>query len=379
MRTVIIRPHRYQQFGRAERDTNFYLITDSPESFTIEQDGSYHSCQILVYSDDKNFLELIEQTQEPAHVLVICPNHFISSIEPQQISQRKLAIMAANSAPTSIKAIEHFAKVVENTDPLAQKEFADRFFSLIEQSDFLRITDEEYKVSATFSHFDDEHYEWFEQGGYLDWGCQQLAPSGELSVLPLAHGQFDFQRKLAINGEIALRGFPILHSGKPSFLAADQARIYGQLSVLKEHAVLAKVENGMITQLDATHPSVEAAKAMLEMMFAVDSRYAQIWELGFGINTALDIWDDNTAMNEVYGGENGVLHFGIGLTPFTQYHLDIICPSTKVLTNKGELLIGSSHNTRSSNSSKKIVRHTVSICPCDTQSIPNLAQPLNPT
>lgn len=363
MERIVIRPHKYRQFGSANQDTHFYLITDLVDSFMIEQDGSYKSCEILTYNHG-DFIELINQTKEPAHILAICPEHFISSIQPDKVGLRKLAIMAANSAPTSVEAVNHFVKVLEDTDPLAQRRFADRFFDIIEHSSTLEIVDEEYGTSANFYHYANEDYEWFEQGGPLDWSCQQIVPSGELSVLPLAHGEFDAERKLAINGEIALRGIPILHSGKPSFLATDQARIYRELSVLQEYAIIAKVENGVITQLNATHSSVESAKSMLEMMFAVDSRYAQIWELGFGINTELKIWPDNTAMNEVYGGDNGAVHWGLGLTPFTQYHLDIICPWTKVLSNNGELLIGSSHSKIASSSKEKIVRNTVTTCPC---------------
>ena len=342
MKKIEIRPSRYQQFGCLNEDVNFYLITDSPESFVIEQNESYYSHQVLIYRDEEDFSQLIENTQEPAHILVICPNHFISSIEAEQVGQRKIAVMAANSAPTSMEAIEHFIKVLEKTDPLAQEKFANRFFEIIESSQSLKIINEEYQVSAIFAHFDDEHYEWFEQSGTLNYGGQQIVPSGELSVLPLAHGQFNPECKLAINGEIALKGYPIVHSGKSSFLATDQARIYTQLSALQKYGIIAKVENGVITKLDATHSSVESAKSMLEALFAVDSRYATIWELGFGINTQLKIWPDNTAMNEVYGGDNGVLHWGLGLTPFTQYHLDIICPSTKVFTDQGNLLMGSS-------------------------------------
>ena len=45
-------------------------------------------------------------------------------------------------------------------------------------------------------------------------------------------------------------------------------------------------------------------------------------------------------MNEVYGGEHGCLHWGLGLTPFTQYHLDIISPDTTVYTENGEVILG---------------------------------------
>ena len=45
-------------------------------------------------------------------------------------------------------------------------------------------------------------------------------------------------------------------------------------------------------------------------------------------------------MNEVYGGTEGCLHWGLGLTPYTQYHLDIISPGTTVYTDAGEVVLG---------------------------------------
>src|SRR5207249_6300741 len=65
-----------------------------------------------------------------------------------------------------------------------------------------------------------------------------------------------------------------------------------------------------------------------------------IWEIGFAINTFLDILPGNHAMNEVFGGTRGCLHWGLGLTPFTQYHIDMICPNTLVLNSNSEVLLG---------------------------------------
>jgi len=80
---------------------------------------------------------------------------------------------------------------------------------------------------------------------------------------------------------------------------------------------------------------------MLEHMFAVDSRYRIVWEIGHALNVSLDILPGNHAMNEVYGGVEGCLHWGLGLTPFTQYHLDIISPYTSVIGGAtGDVLLG---------------------------------------
>jgi hypothetical protein len=36
----------------------------------------------------------------------------------------------------------------------------------------------------------------------------------------------------------------------------------------------------------------------------------------------------------------GVLHLGFGLLPFTQYHLDVICPGIRVKSPLGQELLG---------------------------------------
>jgi hypothetical protein len=230
--------------------------------------------------------------------------------------------------------------LLEVDNVLEQQAFADRLFDIGPNSQYLRIVDRKYGTEAVFHHLD-ESYEWHDQSGVLDWGGQQLAPAGEVSVLPLQHGEYSSQLNLAINGQIAFRGLPILHSGRVNFLRADQARLYESLKTMREHAIIATVKDGNVTDLQCTHPDAAPAKHTLEAMFWSDSRYRRIWEVGFGINLSLTMVPGNVAMNETYGGENGVVHFGLGLTPYTQYHLDIICPHLLILTDNDEVFLGS--------------------------------------
>ncbi|HXI25081.1 MAG TPA: hypothetical protein VNG71_14555, partial [Pyrinomonadaceae bacterium] len=281
---------------------------------------------------------------EPAHVLVASPNVFFRSPEEEMIGpRRKLVAMACNSTPTSLEAVAHFLGVIERTDPQRQLAFAERFFELGRSSEWLEIVDEQYGTRARFNHLDDS-YEWNQQAGPLEWGEQQIAPAGEISVLPTEITEFNADLRLAINGEIAFRGLPITHSGEPSFLREDQARIFSLLRHMEEHAIIARVENGVVQEIQESHPAVSPAVRMLEAMFEVDSRYRIIWELGFAINTELTLLGGNYAMNEVYGGTNGCLHFGLGLTPYTQYHVDIISPGIRVYTSRGELLLGTARH-----------------------------------
>jgi hypothetical protein len=209
-----------------------------------------------------------------------------------------------------------------------------------------------------FDH-QDESYFWSEQAGRIDYGQQQLAPPGEISVLPLRITDFDESLDLELNGTIALQGYPILHNGTPSFQRSDQKRLHSDLATLENAPILAHVRKGHIESVEAFSPAVQPALDVLEAMFRVDSRYRKVWEIGFAINTRHELIAGNTAMNETYGGTEGALHFGLGLTPYTQYHLDIICPFTRVLTDKDEVLIGSLAET-----STRIVRNKSAGCVC---------------
>jgi len=165
-------------------------------------------------------------------------------------------------------------------------------------------------------------------------------PAGEISVLPIDITEFEENLRLPLNGEIVLRGYPILHSGTPSFSRADQARIHGRLSVLQDHAVICRVESGLIVDIRPDSAGAAPAIDMLNAMFEVDSRYRMVWEMGHALNTSLELVPGNNAMNEVYGGTAGCLHWGLGLTPYTQFHLDIISPDTTVYTDNDIIVLG---------------------------------------
>ncbi len=336
---VTVRPHLYPTFSKTE-PANFYVITSPAwqDKIAIETDSSYVDTGVLVY-DGQDLAEVVNRAKEPAHVIIIAPDSYIRSIEDHEVGKRIICCMATNSTPTCLEDVAYFLESAERTIPEEQEKLGNRIFELGEDSEYLEWRDDQYGVSAIFRHQDDT-LEWHEQTGPLTWGNQQLMPSGEVSVMPEFILNYDSSKLLDINGEIAFKGFPILHSGSVSFLRSDQERLHQKLLGIVDHAVIAKIEGGRITHLRASHPDVVPALEVMEAMMAVDSRYANLWEIGHGINTDFKLYPKNVAMNEVYGAENGAIHFGLGLIPWTQYHLDIICPQIKVLNDKGELIIG---------------------------------------
>lgn len=346
MGRILIDPTRMRQFGSPD-GAEFVLVTnaDMAERFDVRAGGEYAGARIIHFREGERFADILPQIPERAHVLVASPHAFFQSPPSGTIGKwRKLIAMACNSTPTTIETMRHFVAMVEATDPHAQQEMVDRFFHRGERTAWLDFHDARYGTHARFNHLS-EDYKWNEQAGILGWGEQQLAPSGEVSVLPLHIWDFDTDLSLDIEGELVIEGIPILHHGTPSYHPADQDRIYHRLAHMKSGAILAKVSRGAVAALEPLSPEAAPAVDMLERMFDIDSRYRVLWEIGFAVNTALKLYEGNTAMNEVYGGTNGTIHLGLGLTPYTQYHLDIICPNISIMSAEGDLIFGAPIDT----------------------------------
>lgn len=365
---VIVHPERYRQFGEPG-GASFCLITnlDLVDRFLIQDGGAYRSTKTVTFDVGDSVDDVLRTAvPERAHVLVISPQWLFRSPIPEQLGRtRKLLAMPCNSTPTSLSAIARFLEVMERTDPQAQQVMADRFFELAESSDQLEIVDDRYGTRAVFHHLAAD-FEWNLQAGVLEWGDQQIAPAGEISALPTQVMRFDPSLRLEIDGELALSGQPIVHSGMPSFSRSDQARVHERLAGARSHAVIATVRGGVVTGLRATHPDAEPAAQMLESLFEVDSRYRIIWELGVGINAALELVPGNLGMNEVYGGRNGTVHCGFGLTPFTQYAIIVLCPGSRLSGRDRAVLAGPPWPAQSPTPKRRIVRRTTTGCACYT-------------
>jgi hypothetical protein len=109
------------------------------------------------------------------------------------------------------------------------------------------------------------------------------------------------------------------------------------------------VREGVIVDTLPGEQSGEAADvaAALDELFAADPRYRTIWELGFGINTDMETVPANCGLNEPYGASDGVVHLGIGLTPFTRFALTFLCRGTVLVSGStGNAVLGSAPRTR---------------------------------
>ncbi|QMV12915.1 hypothetical protein [Vibrio spartinae] len=357
---IVIRPEKYKQLGESE-NCDFVLLTNSEfsDKFEISTENDYLSKKIIACDTPESFHDILDHQKlaRQTHFLVISPHALFSSPPAEKIAEKcKIISMPCNSTEIFLEDINYFLEKMELTDPDAQKAWADHFFDHVEESDHIQFVDKKNGCEAVFLHDSDE-YCWFEQLGRLSWGEQQFVPSGEISVLPLFHGNYNAEKRLNIQGEIAFRGYPIVNNGSVSFLREDQNRIFDALESLYEIPIIATVENGIITSLRSdieNHPAI----VMLEKLFDIDSRYRIIWEIGFGTNQDIYFQKGNRSPNECYGGSNGTVHWGLGLTPWTQYHIDIICPDTVVYTSDEVIIAGEIKE-------KKSLRRVKSAgCPC---------------
>jgi len=143
-------------------------------------------------------------------------------------------------------------------------------------------------------------------------------------VLPVEIRSFDDSLRLVLDGELTLRGYPILHNGTPSFSRTDQARVHAELDALRLSPLVAKVKDGHITDLRATAPAGEPAAGCCSRCSTSTPATARCGRSASPTTSAAAARRQH-AMNEVYGGLNegsdGCLHWGLGLTPYTQYHL----------------------------------------------------------
>jgi hypothetical protein len=266
-------------------------------------------------------------------------------------------VMACNSTPVSLDAIAHFLEIMESSDPEVQKGFCERFFAVAEAAEQLKFLDS--SGSAAVLEHQKRSLEWNLQAGPLDWGEQQIAPSGEMSVLPLDIMRFDAGMRMPLNGEVVFHGQPVLHAGAFAD-REDQLRVYSGLAALTQHSLVASVREGVIDELRAG-PDVRAAAATLEELFSADDRYRVIWEIGFGLNTALKSpLPGNYAMNEVFGGANGIVHWGLGLTPHTRYALILPSIKTRVVGANGAVALGAEEPSPA----RRMRRRVTATCGC---------------
>jgi len=358
-----VNPTAFRQFGGAHKA--FYFITDaaSAQRYTIA-DSHYHSAEVLAVRPGADIGRLVAELPDESAVLVAAPRTFVRGADLADIGGRRVAIMPCGSTPVRPDQLSYFLGVLERTDPAAQADRADEFFSTVAAAGTLRLLDDARHTECAFDAAGGD-YVWHQQAGELGPGEQQIAPAGELSVLPMEITEFDPTRRLALTGTVTLQGEPIVHAGYDGSLAGAQADLYSGLTALRRDPVVIDLADGLVTRCraGAATPGSARAAATLNDLFDADPRYRTVWELGFGINNAMDVVPANCGMNEVYGADHGVVHFGVGLTPFTAFALTFLCPATRFVAGD-QTVIGAPGPVPAEGSRRRITRTREASCGC---------------
>ncbi|KOT64799.1 hypothetical protein ADK43_05075 [Streptomyces rimosus subsp. rimosus] len=285
--------------------------------------------------------EVIEQSvPEGAHVLAACPGRFLDSPAERELGGRKLAVLPAGSTPLTGEQIGYFLRTAARTDADRQARVAEEFFDRVGESRRLTIVDD---VSGTEAEFDHELGDcvWNQQAGVMEPGDQQIFPPGKLSVTAAEITTFaPDARLLGLNGDLTLRGWPIVHRHEDPADGPDQQRLFEALTPLVANAVTLHITAGSIEGVTPQTAAAAPAAAELDKLLTDDPRYRVIWELGFGINTTTEVIPANCGPNEVYGATGGVVNLGLGVTPATRFALAFLCPRSSLLTSDGTAVLG---------------------------------------
>lgn len=357
MGPITIHPGRLGQF--AHRSESFCLVTDPANAFDLSVatgDGTYAQTLLTPLEPGESLTHVLDdRVPEQCDVLVVAPGVFLTSPLPDQVgAHRRLSVLPCASTPVTPEQVEYFLRACADTDHAAIAARCEDIVATLEAADELAITDANHGSAATLSVSGD--YEWNVQAGPIEPGEQQIAPNGELSASPLGIMDFDPDRRLDLDGTLALSGLVIVHRSKHDDEPAAQAAVYDDLAGIGSTPVVLTFEGGTVVSVAPSGPRAKAAGEALEELLAADPHYGIAWEFGLGLNPAVRPVPGNCGMNEVTGGRGATLHLGLGLTPTTRYALTFQCSGSTV-TGAGRTV---AEPTR-----RAVARRRHAACGCD--------------
>ncbi|MGP3691675.1 hypothetical protein ACTVZO_44775 [Streptomyces sp. IBSNAI002] len=267
----------------------------------------------------------IRDSGRRASVLWIADDEFVH-FEDEDLVGMAMGAFSSFSVPFSVESLRNNIRVVSEVDYERELGIEEEFLTLLDQADDMLFLGREFGTEAVFQHQLSEH--WFSLHGPLLPGQQVVLPTGELSSLVNASGEFELHTHFTLNGEITLQGAPIVHRGGHETSLAETEQVYRDLSSMADQPAIITLAEGRIT---AVRPAVAGRgefAANLEKLLAKDDRYAKVHEIGFGTNTSCaPLLPGNHFANERHPG----VHLGLGLGTFTQYHIDLMSTAIDVV------------------------------------------------
>lgn len=308
---------------------DLFILVTSPQvrgSLKLVQDleCEFHELSWECGSTHNRLLEILQaNSQRRKSVLWVVDDEF-RHYEREHLRNTKLGAISLLSDSGGTASLPLILDLVRRTDYSEQREIERRLLSLLSTAEKIRLRTPARNTDAVLLHRSTRH--WFSLHGPLGWGDQTVLPTGELSVLTDPSGEFT-EARFPLDGEIVLSGLPIVHRSTQEVPLADCKALFTSLASIWRHPVVARVENGVITDLgngvSGEHPALDAFRRL----FAADERYRKIHEIGLGTNRVCrPLRQSNFFANERFPGA----HFGLGLGGYTNFHIDLVCTEVKV-------------------------------------------------
>ncbi len=274
--------------------------------------------------ESRDHLVSVFQSDEPVTVLWLTDSEF-KHFTSEELGPARIAGWTFFSSGVTPDGLAAIIEATRNTNYERQLEIEEALLGLFEDADALHIIDRRTGTVAQLAHQQCEY--WFSLHGPIGRAQQTVLPTGELSILTDPSGEFT-DRFLPMDGEVTLQGETLVHRGDSGLGRAEAAATYKQMSVLANNAVIATIEDGLITDVrPVDNGAVVGAEALLRL-FSSDERYRKIHELGIGTNEACrPLRRGNFLGDERHPG----VHFGLGLGRHLNFHFDIVCPDSTVV------------------------------------------------
>jgi hypothetical protein len=259
-----------------------------------------------------------------ASVLWIADDEFVH-FEDEDLEGMRLGAFSSFSAPISEETLANSIRIVSEVDYERELQIEETFLTLLDQAEDMLFLGHEFGTEAVFQHQLSEH--WFSLNGPLQPGQQVVLPTGELSSLVNASGEFEDHTHFTFDGEITLQGAPIVHRGDHSTSLAETERAYQDLAAMAEEPAIVTFAGGRITAVRPAHPHKARFAEGLQRLLDHDPRYAKLHEMGFGTSSACSpLLPGNYFANERHPG----VHLGLGLGTFTKFHVDLMSTAIDV-------------------------------------------------
>jgi hypothetical protein len=265
-----------------------------------------------------------------ASVLWIGADEFVH-LPLADIEGVKLGAISYFSTGFSESSLRRYVRIIAGTDYRSELSIENDLISYLEGARALVLRTPELDTACVFEHQEALH--WFSLHGPLRFGDQTVLPTGEMSALADASGDFDAGTRLRLNGEVVFKGSPIIHRGDRSVSLEHTSETYQRLAAMEDVPVVAHVRDGRIEEFTAPTPESRRLRDAFEGLVEAEPRYRKIHEFGFGTHKGCaDRVPGNFHPNERWPG----IHMGLGLGGYTPFHIDLALTEVQVFLDNAD-------------------------------------------